>query len=330
MSTPEERPTVLVLGASAAEPPPGLPDTVGEEADLRFAATTAELVEGIPGADVVFVWDFRSEQLPEAWPRAERLRWIHVAAAGVDAVLFPALRDSEVVVTNSRGIFDDPIAEFVLMVMLVFTKDLLTTLELQQAHTWRHREVARLAGRRLLVVGAGPIGRAIARLARAAGVEVTGVARHAREEDPDFGRVLAAEGLHKALPDTDFVALAVPLTASTRHLIGPRELELLDPGAYLVNVARGPVVDERALITALEEGQIAGAALDVFETEPLPEDSPLWDMPQVLVSPHMSGDFLGWREALVEAFADNLRRWSAGQPLVNVVDKQRGYVPTEA
>jgi phosphoglycerate dehydrogenase-like enzyme len=274
---------------------------------------------------VLFVWDFRSTELRDAWHRVEKLRWVHVAGAGVDAVLFPDIVESQVTITNSRGVFDRSIAEYVLGLMLVFAKDLLQTIGLQQQKKWVHRDTEMLAGHKLLVVGAGSIGRTIARLARCAGMEVDAIARTARYSDEDFGRVFPSEDLDEVLPETDYVVVAAPLTAQTRGMFGAAQFERMKPGARFINVGRGPIVDESALTEALRDGRIAGTALDVFSEEPLPEDSPLWEMPQVVVSPHMSGDFVGWLEALGELFVENFRRWERGDELLNVVDKERGY-----
>jgi len=243
----------------------------------------------------------------------------------VDAVLFPDMVESRVTLTNSRGVFDRSIAEYVLGLMLVFAKDLHQTLGLQQQKMWVHRETEMLARRKLLVVGAGSIGRTIARLARCAGMEVDAIARTARSSDEDFGRVFASEDLNDALPEVDYVVVAAPLTAQTRGMFGAAQFERMKPGVRLINVGRGPIVDEPALIEALRDGRIAGAALDVFSEEPLSEDNPLWEMRQVVVSPHMSGDFVGWLEALGELFVENFRRWERGDELLNVVDKERGY-----
>lgn len=306
------------------EPPPGL-DRIREDAEFRFARDGRELEEEIPGAEALFVWDFRSTELRDAWRRADSLRWVHVAGAGVDAVLFPALVESEVVLTNSRGIFDRSIAEYVLGVMLLFAKDFHRTFDLQRRREWLHRETEMLAGRRLLVVGAGPIGRTIARLARCAGMEADAVARTARSSDEDFGRVYASGELDEALSEADYVVVAAPLTAQTEGMFGSRQFGLMKRGARFINVGRGPIVEEAALLEALRGGEISGAALDVFREEPLPEDHPFWEMSQVIVSPHMSGDFVGWLEALGGLFVENFRRWRRGEELINVVDKEKGY-----
>lgn len=324
-----QQPTVIVVGASADQPPPGLVDALGEEASLVFADSSSAMRRELGQAEVAYVADFQSTLLEETWEAARRLDWVHVGAAGVDAVLFPALRDSDTTLTNARGVFDDAIAEYVLGLLLAFAKDLPGTLRRQHQAEWDHRESERLAGRHLVVVGAGPIGRAIAGLTTAVGMTVEGVARTARDDDPDFGEIVATTDLDQALGRADYVVLAVPLTPQTRGMIGRDELAAMPPGARLINIARGEVVDQAALLAALEAGELAGAGLDVFEQEPLPPDSPLWHRPDVIVSPHMSGDFLGWRRALTEVFVDNFHRWRDERPLINVVDKRRGYVPTD-
>ncbi len=303
------------------EPLPAGLEALEDDAEVRVGRVGRDAEDVVAAADTLFVWEFREPVLARSWQRAERLSWVHTASAGVDAVVFPDLVDSDVVVTNTRGVLDDAIAEFVLGAMLLFAKDLHTTLALQREHRWRHRESERLAGKHVLVVGAGSIGRSIARLCRAAGTTVDGLARSARTDDPDFARVGAADELHELLARADFVVISAPLTEATRGMIGARELELMQRSSRLINVGRGPIVDEEALLEALRAGEIAGAALDVFAEEPLPADHPLWDEPGVVVSPHQSGDFVGWREAFTDVFVENFRRWRSGQPLENVVDK---------
>ncbi len=298
------------------------------EAVVRYT-DEAGLADALSGADALFVYDFLSTAVPGAWHAADRLRWLHIASAGVDPVLFPGLRDGDVVLTNSRGVFDGAIAEYVLGVVLTFAKDFVRSWELQRENRWKHRESERIAGRRVLVVGTGPIGRSIARLLRAAGMSVAGVGRRAREDDPDFGDVHASSELARHLPDADYVVAVAPLTEQTKGMFDAETFAAMKPGSRFVNVGRGELVVTSALVAALRDGPVGGAALDVFDTEPLPPDSPLWTMENVLISPHMSGDFVGWRNTLVEVFADNFRRWRAGEPLRNVVDKRLGYVPSE-
>jgi len=319
-----QRPRLVVLTDDAGTPPPRL-ERLQHLAEVTLT-DAAGLAARLPGAEVLLLWDFFSSALREAWPAADSLAWIHVAAAGVDTLLFEDLRDSEVVVSNARGVFDQPIAEFVAAAVLAHDKRLHESKRLQRDHTWQHREVTRTAGRRALVVGTGGIGRASARLLRALGLEVTGGGRTAREDDPDFGRVVATDELADHLGDQDHVVLAAPLTDQTRGLLGAVELAAMKPSAHLVNVGRGALVDEDALLDALRAERVAAASLDVFASEPLPGDHPYWDLEQVHVSAHLSGDVVGWREELARQFEDNLRRWVAGEPPASVVDKARGYV----
>ncbi|OOC07581.1 hydroxyacid dehydrogenase [Amycolatopsis azurea DSM 43854] len=298
------------------------------EAVVRYT-DAAGLADALSGADALFVYDFLSTAVPGSWHAADRLRWLHIASAGVDPVLFPGLQESDVVLTNSRGVFDGAIAEYVLGVVLAFAKDFVRSWDLQREKRWKHRESERISGRRVLVVGTGPIGRSIARMLRAAGMSVAGVGRRPREDDPDFGDVHSSSDLARHLPEADYVVAVAPLTEQTKGMFDAEAFAAMKPGARFINVGRGELVVTSDLVGALRDGPLGGAALDVFDTEPLPPESPLWTMENVLISPHMSGDFVGWRNTLVEVFADNFRRWRAGEPLRNVVDKQLGYVPSE-
>ncbi|GAA4905259.1 D-2-hydroxyacid dehydrogenase [Streptomonospora salina] len=331
--TPAHQPQTRLAVLHGGDLPPGRERI---EADPRLAAvryaTADQLHDVLPGADALFVWDLFSEAVQAAWPGADSLRWVHAATAGVDNLMFDDLVGSDVVVTNSRGVFDEPIAEYVLGLVIAFAKDLAATLDHQRRREWRHRETERVGGKHALVVGTGPIGRAIARRLRAAGMTVEGAGRTARTADSDFGTVVeaslqtSAPGLDGALPRADYVVLAAPLTGATRDLADTGFLARMRPTARLINVGRGQLVDEKALVRALHAGELAAAALDVARTEPLPEDSPLWSAPGALVSPHMSGDVVGWRDELVDLFAGNLDRYLDGTALRNVVDKHRGYV----
>ncbi|WP_236700341.1 D-2-hydroxyacid dehydrogenase [Allosalinactinospora lopnorensis] len=332
MTTQPQQPHLVVLHGKDLPPGHERIDADPRLASVRYA-TADRLPEALPGAQALFVWDLFSEAVAAAWPKADALRWVHAATAGVDNLMFRGLVDSDVAVTNSRGVFDQPMAEYVLGLVLSFAKDFPGSQELQRNRVWRHRETERVGGRHALVIGTGPIGRAIARQLSAIGMSVEGAGRTARASDTDFGAVVqasldagAAPDLGDALPRADYVVVAAPLTAATRGLVGAEALSRMKPTARLINVARGQLVVEDDLVEALREGTIAGAALDVFESEPLPETSPLWDLPGVIVSPHMSGDVVGWRASLVDLFRDNLDRFLEGRELRNVVDKRRGYV----
>jgi len=318
-----ETSVVAVLGVDAGQLPPGLP-AQWPGCEIRMIASGAQLVREAADADVVFLWE-QVGWLREHWGWSDRLRWVAAPTAGVDWLLFPALTSSDVVVTNAAGVFDDAIAEYTLALVAAICTGLPATLRLQARHQWQHRETRRLAGRRAVIVGAGGIGRAIHRALTGAGLAARCVARQ-RRADPELGEIAPLADLPALLPGADFVVLALPLTVSTRGVIGPAELDRMDAGSWLINVGRGALADEDALAAALGSGVIGGAALDVFSTEPLPAGAPWWDLPNVIVSPHMSGDFQGWQQALTGLFTDQLRRWQAGQPLINVVDKRLGFV----
>lgn len=323
----EPRPTVVVLTAAA----PALPSHLADVSDrIDFRVTDAAGLPGaLPGARGLFLWEFDSGDLQRAWSPADSLEWIHVAAAGVDAVLFDELRDSTVTLTNARGIFDRPIAEFVLAGILAHTKRLHESMRLQRRHSWCHLDTLGLSGRRALVVGTGSIGREIARLLRAVGMTVRGAGRSPTDSDPDFGVVVSTLDLASQVGWADDVVNATPLTAGTTGLFAAPVFAAMAEGAHFVNIGRGGSVVEADLLAALESRHLAAASLDVFEAEPLPADSPVWDAPGLVVSAHMSGDVLGWRAALGRQFVDNAERWLAGRPLLNVVDKKLGYVPRD-
>ena len=305
-------------------------DPVESRADVRYTEAS-ELADALDGARALFLWDFFSSAVRDVWEQAQHLEWIHVAAAGVDTLMFDELAQSDVVVTNAKGVFDRPIAEFVLASILAVAKDVHRSHDLQASRTWEHRETQTVAGATVLVVGTGSIGREIARLLRVVGMDVRGAGRTARESDPDFGSVVSSADLVDHVGWADHVVVVAPLTDATRNLIDAPVLSAMKPTAHLVNVGRGPIVDEDALVSALESGSIAAAALDVFETEPLPDDHPLWTTPGVVITPHMSGDAVGWTDTLARQFVDNAQRWMDGVPLVNVVDKELGFAaaPTE-
>jgi phosphoglycerate dehydrogenase-like enzyme len=315
------------MGATDEDPPPGI-GAIADTVDLAFADDVGTLAEALEGAGVLFAWHPRSELLSGAWASAGDLKWIQSASAGVDNLLFPELAASHVVLTNARGIYEEAIAEYVLGLMLVLAKGFTAVFERQQRREWQHRETERLERKRVLVAGVGPIGRAIGRNCAALRMSVRGVARTTRPGDDVLAEIAAVEGLTDAVSSADYVVNTLPSTDETHHVFDHAVFEAMNPWTRFVNVGRGSTVDEPALIRALETGQIAGAALDVFEQEPLPHDSPLWTMPNVIVSPHMAGDAAGWREGVVELFVRNLERYLTGRPLLNVVDKTRGYVPS--
>ena len=322
----ERRTTVVIQGVESAGEVPGL-DALSGDAVFRCASSLDALREALPGAEVLLGWSFAADDVTRAFDCADRLRWIQWGGAGVDAALFPALVESDVVLTNLRGVFDQAMAEYTLGMIFAFAKDFRRTVALQRGRTWSHRPTEKVAGTRALVVGAGSIGRATARTLRAAGIEVDAVGRRARDGDPDFGRVHGNGDLDRMLGSADWVVLITPLTAETRGMFGAARFAAMKPTARFFNLGRGALVDEPALIEALSGRIIAGAGLDVFTEEPLPAGSPLWEMENVIVSPHMSGDFQGYAPVAADVFIGNFHRFRAGEPLVNVVDKRLGFVP---
>jgi len=298
------------------------------EVDFVSAADQAEADRLLPGADVVLGWAVRPHNLASA----ARLRWIHVTAAGVGPALFPALAESDVVLTNARGLHAVSIAEHTLGVLLSFARRLHLARDAQNSATWAHRSMStgaaqmlQLEGGSLGLLGFGRIGSAIAVRARALGMTVRAVARRPRTDPAPAHEVGPPERLAELAAASDWLVAAAPLTTATRGIVSRAVLAAMPRHAVFVNVGRGALVDEAALVEALERGAIAGAALDVFEEEPLPAASPLWRMPQVILTPHVSG--LGpdyWERAMAQ-FAGNLRAFLDGRPLENVVDQREGY-----
>jgi len=299
-------------------------------AGMRVAHLTeySRLMEELPDADIYVGWSLR----PKQFAAAPKLKWLHSTAAGVAQLMYPELRASGIEVTNASGVHTVPIAEHVLGLLLAMARRFPSAFRHQAARRWGQQEIwdepvrpAELRGATLLVVGLGAIGREVARLARALGMRVAAVTRTGRDTAGVADQVAPASSLDALLPEADFVVLAAPETPETQHLMNAARLALMKRSAYLVNVARGSLVEESALVAALREKRIAGAALDVAAEEPLPESSPLWTLENCLVTPHLSGasDSLWNRQA--ELLCDNLDRWFSGRELRNRVDLTRGY-----
>jgi glyoxylate/hydroxypyruvate reductase len=276
-------------------------------------------------ADVSFDFDWQAPgQIPANCPR---LRWIQGTSAGIGGLLDrTGLVRSPIVFTTAAGVHGAPLAEFALLGLLHFAKDMPRLARWQAAKHWERHTTNLLRGSRVLLVGLGGVGREVARLLDAVGVEVCGVGLPDRSYQlPGVRDYVADTQIGDELLHVDALILACPLTERTRHLIGSRELARMRPGAVVVNLSRGQVVDESALIDALAGGRIAGACLDVFETEPLPPTSPLWAMENVIISPHSASTVAEENRLLTDLFIDNIGRWLAGEPLRNVYDKDAGY-----
>ena len=283
----------------------------------------------LPEADAAFT-PFVDRDI---FPAATRLRWVQSPAVGVGSLMFPELLASPVVVTSARGIRARAMAEHVLGVTIALARKLPIAIRAQVEHRWAQEQlegaavdVRTLRGQRLGLVGLGAIGVELVKIAAPFGFRITAIRRRTNEPRPEgVDEVWPPERLHDLVAQSDVVVLAAPHTPETRRLIGKAELDRIKRGALLVNIARGKLVDDDAVIAALGDGRLGGAALDVFTTEPLPSNSPYWDLPNVIVTPHTSGAMQDYWTPLVALFSENLRRFERGESLRNVVDKVAGY-----
>ena len=276
------------------------------------------------GADVLFDFDwFEPGQMPR---NAPHLRWVQATSAGIGEFIQSAgLENSGITFTTAAGVHAIPLSEFVILGLLYITKNVPWLKEQQAGHAWQRYTSEQLAGKRVLVIGLGNVGRETALKCARMGIEVLGMSATAHEPPEGVTRLVKRHELLDVLPGIDALILSVPHTSDTYHLIGQKELAALPRTAVLVNVSRGSVVDEPELVAALRQGRLAGAALDVFEHEPLPADNPLWDMPNVLISPHSASTVADENHRIVDLFIDNLGRYLDGRPLRNVFVASRGY-----
>jgi phosphoglycerate dehydrogenase-like enzyme len=305
---------------------PPLPMLRGSgEVELAAGDAADVLREPLGEADVLLLAPRSGPLLGELLPLARRVRWIHTLAAGVEALPFDALRERDVTVTNSAGVFADALGEFAIAAMLWFAKDLRRLVRNQEAQVWEPFTCERLQGKRVGVIGYGGIGHAVGVRAAAMGMKVFATRRTAAIDDPEVTRVYTPERIDEMLGECEYVVLATPLTDRTRHLINRERIAKLRDDAVLINVSRGAVVDEAALCDALAERRIRGAALDVYETEPLPPASPLWKLDNVLLSPHSADHTSDSHARSMGFFLENLERFRAGQTLRNVVDLIERY-----
>jgi phosphoglycerate dehydrogenase-like enzyme len=282
----------------------------------------------LPDTDIFVGYLLRPEQLR----LAARLAWLHSISAGVSQLMYPELRGSGIVVTNASGVHAPPMGEHVAGMILAMSRDFPGAMRYQMRHQWAQQEIwdgparpREISGRVALIVGFGAVGRAIGERLLALGMRVWAVTRSGAVNSPIAERAFAAAQLDAALPEADYVVLAAPETSETHRLIGAKQIGLMKPSTFLINVARGSLIDEAALVAALARRAIAGAALDVAAEEPLPADSPLWGLENVFITPHVSGVSERVWPRETELLLDNLDRWFAGQPLRNQVDLTREY-----
>ena len=287
--------------------------------DLKHAA------EQLPDCEILVAWGFNNIQ--PIYGMAKNLRWIHALTAGVEFLLFPETQNSPVLISNSKGIHGIPMAEHVLGMMLSFTRRLPLLQQQQQKHLWQRPpidDLQEINGKTMAVVGLGAIGREIARKAKAMDMRVVAAKREMTQE-PFVDRLYRPEQLLEMLAEADFVVVALPLTDATNGLFGREQFAAMKPSAYFINVSRGAVVQEEPLLECLKAGRIAGAGLDVFVEEPLPAANPFWDLPNVIITPHLAAISPVYLDRAVKLFADNLSRYIADKPLLTPIDKIRGY-----
>jgi phosphoglycerate dehydrogenase-like enzyme len=303
---------------------------IAELADIQASSVQAEL-EVLAAKAEVILWSSTaaSINLREIWRQSKAVKWLHSLSAGIDKLLFPELINSAVVITNARGVYKRSLAEFALLGVLFHLKQTRRMIESQRTARWDSFGVHLAEGRTLGIVGYGEIGRECAKLAKAFGLRTHALRRSIEKsmDDPYIDRMFKPDDLHAMLKASDVVVCAAPLTRETHHMISSAEFAVMKPTAILVNIGRGPVVDESALVTALREGSIGAAALDVFEHEPLSAESPLWSMSNVLISPHCADRTIDpdWMDLSSQLFMENFHRYAKGEQLVNIVDKAAGY-----
>jgi phosphoglycerate dehydrogenase-like enzyme len=314
-------PRILVL-AGGDQPPLAL---LG---DLPYAVvhSAADLAQAPRDAAVLLHWSGKRDLLRAAFLAQSEVRWVHSRAAGLDTILFPELAASPVPLSNGTGVFSQSLGEFALAMMLYFAKDFARMRRNQAAQRWEQFEVAEVAGQTVGIVGYGDIGRAVARRAHAMGMQVLALKRHAPAGgDPLVQQFFLPNELHAMLARCDYVAACAPLTPETRHMLSDAAFAAMKPGAVVINVGRGPVIDQAALLRALQGKKIKGAGLDVFEQEPIPAGDPIWAFENVFISAHTADRTCTWLDEAMRFFLSQYERFRNGQPLENIVDKHLGY-----
>ncbi|MGB6724776.1 MAG: D-2-hydroxyacid dehydrogenase [Terracidiphilus sp.] len=309
---------------------------LSEESDPQLAmlgairhvtgATFEDVAAAVDDAEAILHWSGSRETLRKVFLASRKVRWVHSRNAGLDNLLFPELIDSPVSLTNGSGVFSQSLGEFALAAILYFAKDFPRMLRNQRSQRWEQFDVDEISGQTVGIVGYGDIGRAVATRVKAMGMKVLALKRHPPVEgDTLIDRFYQPDQLGEMLSACDYVVVAAPLTAETRHMISNAEFAAMKSSAVAINVGRGPVVDQAALVRALTGKQIRGAGLDVFEHEPIPPGDPIWSFDNVLISPHTADRTSTWLNQAMQFFIEQYERFRNGQPLKNVVNKQLGY-----
>ena len=317
--------TVLVL-ANPTEPQLAMLEALPPETGIVVGNSAEAFERTATEASVIFNWSGSGALLGEVLRMCPAVRWVHCRAAGLDDLLLPALVAHPVPLTNGSGVFSPPLGEFVLGAVLYFAKDFRRLIRNQMAGVWEQFDVGEVSGQTAGIVGYGDIGRACASRLKAMGMNILALRRTApAAADSLVSKYYGPEGLLEMISQCDSIVVTAALTPETRGMIGAREFAAMKPSAVVINVGRGPIIDEAAMIQALTEKRIAGAALDVFATEPLPAGHPFYGLENVLLSPHSTDHTYDWLERAMRFFLEQFDRFAKGEPLRNVVDKKRGY-----
>jgi phosphoglycerate dehydrogenase-like enzyme len=319
--------TILVL-ANPADPQLAMLQELPKETSLAVGNSAEAFERAAPQADVIFNWGGSRQLLREVFGTSPNVRWVHSKAAGLDNTLFPELIESPVPLTNGRGVFSQSLGEFALAAVLYFAKDFRRMVRNQMAGRWEPFDVVEVTGQTAGIVGYGDIGRAAATRLRSMGLRILAVRRQGPSlynVDPLVDQIYSPDGRLEMIARCDYVVVAAPLTPDTRGMIGEAEFAAMKPNAVVINVGRGPVIDEAAMVRALTEGRIKGAGLDVFEKEPLSEGHPFYRLENVLLSPHCADHTADWQEQAMRFFLEQFERFRTGEPLRNVVNKKQGY-----
>jgi phosphoglycerate dehydrogenase-like enzyme len=320
--------TVLVLSADLADPELALLEELPPETGIAVG-NAVEAFEGTAArANVIFNWSGSTRLLRDVFRICPNVRWVHSRSAGLEAVLFPELTESPVPLTNGRGVFSQSLGEFALGAILYFAKDFRRMNRNQAAGVWEPFDIVDVVGQTVGIVGYGDIGRAVAVRVRALGMPVLAVKRHGPpmyNVDPLVNRIYSPSQREEMFARCDYIVVSAPLTPETRGMIGEPEFAAMKPNAVVINLGRGPVIDDAAMVRALTEKRIKGAALDVFDQEPLPAGHPLYGLENVLLSPHCADHTPDWMEQAMRFFVAQFERFAKGEPLQNVVNKKLGY-----
>lgn len=320
-----DKPLILVL-SDAADPSLDPQLRMLDDLPHRVARSASEVASPAQPADVILHWSGSRDLLRLAFLSDPGVRWVHTRSAGIDGILFPELIASPVPLTNGSGVFSPSLGEFALAAILYFAKDFHRMLANQQAGRWEQFDVEEISGQTAGIVGYGDIGRAVATRLHAMGMQIFALKRHApAAPDPLVARFYQPDDLNAMLGQCDYVVVSTPLTPETHHMIGEAALRAMKASAVVINIGRGPVIDQAVLVRALAEHRIRGAGLDVSEKEPIPPGDPIWQLDNVLISPHCADHTAGWLDRAMQFFLAQYQRFASGEPLQNIVDKHLGY-----